>query len=104
MLKILGKIMGDIAEYYMSHLIEEDFVEKAKADKLEEAYEARKLYWETKTGKKILVHELTDSHIKNIINMLLKKHGHRNHDHYWDTVLSVFRSEIKMRHRKGVTI
>lgn len=64
--------MGEIAEYWEDLAFSQMAEESIKAEKILEYYENSTLFWTTKDDKSILIHNMTDIHVKNTLNLLLK--------------------------------
>ena len=58
-------------------------------------YEDGTLTWKTKDGNKLLITEMSDTHIVNSINMLIKKNKYL--DQYTEAIVKILRRELKSR-------
>lgn len=86
-----------MADYYADLAIEAEFELEARAEEVYEFYKKGTLVWKTKTGEKILVNNMTDSHIKNSINFLIGKENYAYRGAYTSAIIDVLEMELKKR-------
>lgn len=86
-----------MADYYADLALDAEFELEARAKEVYEFYKKGTLVWKTKTGDKILVNNMTDSHIKNSINFLIGKEDYVYRDAYTSAIIDVLEMELKKR-------
>lgn len=89
------KIMGDMADYYMDLALDAEWELERRAKDVYRFYEDGTLTWKTKDGNKLLISEMSDTHIVNSINMLIKKDKYL--DQYTEAIVKILRRELKSR-------
>jgi len=89
--------MGYIADYYTNLSLDAESELQAKAEEIYEGYKKGALVWKTKNGNKILVSNMTDSHIKNSINFFSRNKDYVYRDAYTSAIIDVLKMELKKR-------
>ena len=84
-----------MADYYMDLAMDAEFELEQRAKDVYRFYENGTLIWETKLGDKLLITEMSDKHIVNSINMLIKKDKYL--DKYTEAIVKVLRRELESR-------
>lgn len=62
-------MMGDMADF-MEMQLDRALEEESKAWEAEQRLKTKRVYWTTREGERILIQDMTDSHLDNSINML----------------------------------
>lgn len=83
--------MGDISDYYRA----QDEEEALNMFGIQHNYNAQFDIWTTRTGEKIPVKEMTDTHLLNTINMLNKNANEYNEDWFDILVLEAHKRKLK---------
>ena len=86
--------MGDMADYYMEMGMLEELDISFKADRVISDYDSGLLTWTTRDGKKLNIKDMTDDHVKNVLNMLNKS---ESSDEYTEALQIIFEKEFNSR-------
>ena len=82
--------MGDIADYYYDRMLEAEFEKEYYLNTLFEDYDKGNKIWRTKNNKTLSLQEMSDSHLKNSLNMLLSNKADNR-------IIKIFKTEIMRR-------
>ena len=100
-------IMGEMADYYadlaMQYEAEYEYHLEHYNDvhysELFKKYQYRKLNWVTKDGQKILIQDMSDTHITNSINFLKRKLPNNQTD-WLEELINILELEVRNRQQK----
>lgn len=103
--------MGDIADYYADLAMQQEaeyeyhlehYLEHyndTHFSELFKKYQYRKLKWVTKDGQKILIQNMSDTHITNSINFLKRKLTNNPTD-WLEELINILELEVRNRQQK----
>jgi|AntDeeMinimDraft_6_1070357.scaffolds.fasta_scaffold26126_3 rRNA maturation endonuclease Nob1 len=87
--------MGDMADYYADLALNSQFDTSKMAKEAYDNYERGLLTWKTKSGEGIKVTEMSNKHLQNSINMLIRKH--EDMDEVTEATIDILKRELKSR-------